>query len=281
MLKYKILIWLFNIKLSLCNCHTEIKQSGFKEGRGSWSATKIGILPKEINESSGLIQASDSTYWTINDGGGKNVLYEVTKKGEALRTQVVENTTNVDWEELTIDDKGTIFIGDFGNNTNDRRNMTIYKVDADKGFSAERLMLHYANQETFPAHRNAQIFDCEAMLAVGDSLYLFSKNRGRNRAVQLYALKATEGSYVLVPKDEIYLKAQVTGAAMSPDGKTFVLLAYGKLYFFESSLGKINFDKPTYCVKMPLKQAESVLFERNNHIIITNEQGEIWQLCKN
>ncbi len=281
MLKYKILIWLFKIKLSLCNCHTEIKHSGFQQGRGTWSATKIGRLPKEINESSGLIQASDSTYWTINDGGGKNVLYEVTKKGAIRQSYPVASSSNVDWEELTTDHKGTVFIGDFGNNNNDRRNLTIYKVNPRKDTSAERITFHYANQETFPAQEKARIFDCEAMLAVGDSLYLFSKNRGGNEAVQLYALKAVEGNYALIPQDEIRLKAQVTGAALSPDAKTFVLLAYGKLYFFDSSSGRINFDKPTYCVKMPLKQAESILFESSSRIIITNEQGEIWQLSKN
>lgn len=283
MLKYKILIWLFNIKLSLCNCHTEIKKSGFQQGRGIWSATKIGILPKEINESSGLIQASDSTYWTINDGGGKNMLFEIAQTGKLIRTQAIPTAKNIDWEELTKDHFGRIFIGDLGNNNNDRKDLLIYRVNPNNGtsFTPERIKIHYANQENFPAMKDSQLFDCEAMFAQGDSLYLFSKNRGGNHLVQLYALKAEAGAYALLPKDEIYLKAQVTGAAMSPDGSAFVLLAYGKLYFFDSSSRDINFKKPKFCVKIPLKQAESIIFESSSRIVITNEQGEIWQLSKN
>jgi hypothetical protein len=283
MLKHALLIWLFKMKLLTCNCHYEIKHSGLQQGRGTWTPTKIGILPKEVNESSGLIPATDSTYWTLNDGGGTNELFEITKTGKLIRTQAIPTAKNNDWEELTKDAVGHIFIGDFGNNNNSRKDLMIYKVNPNKGssFTPERIKIHYANQESFPAIKESKIFDCEAMFAKGDSLYLFSKNRGGNHLVQLYTLKSEAGEYALLPKDEISLKAQVTGAAISPDGSEFVLLSYGKLYFFDSSSADINFKKPKFCVKMPLKQAESITFESNSRILITNEQGEIWQLSKN
>ncbi|HCA83794.1 MAG TPA: hypothetical protein DEP18_08395, partial [Flavobacteriales bacterium] len=58
-----------------------------------------------------------------------NLLIEMNRKGGFVRTLTVEQSKNVDWEELCSDSKGNYFLGDFGNNINKRQNLCVYKLN--------------------------------------------------------------------------------------------------------------------------------------------------------
>jgi len=49
--------------------------------------------------------------------------------GNIKRSINISNAKNIDWEDLTQDDFGHFFIGDFGNNNNKRNDLTIYKIE--------------------------------------------------------------------------------------------------------------------------------------------------------
>jgi hypothetical protein len=71
MLKYKILWFLFNLKASLASYHYDVHELGFQKGKKHLKVERIGHLPKQVNESSGLVyRAQDSTLLTHNDSGG-------------------------------------------------------------------------------------------------------------------------------------------------------------------------------------------------------------------
>lgn len=295
MLKYKILWFLFNVKLSLCNCHTEIKESGFSKGRKYYKVSRIARMPQVVNEGSGLVKTRrKETLFTLNDGGNKPELYEVDLQGNLLTTLPIPNAKNIDWEDLTQDIEDNLYIGDFGNNANNRKDLVIYKInklqlinkvevfekskniDNETLEAIQKINFHYATQDTFPA-RNP-IFDCEAFFWHRDSLYLFSKNRGNDHLVRMYALPAHAGNYVAIPKDSIYIKTMVTGAALSPNGQTFALLTYGKVFLFGVSAGSIDFRRPTFCIKLAKKQAEAITFLNDSDLLVSNEQREIFRL---
>jgi hypothetical protein len=278
LLQSKLLWWLFNLKVASCNCHSEIKKSGFERGGHFYKVSKPIQMPKEINEGSGLIRTSkDSTFWTHNDGGGKTELYEIDKQGHLLSTLPLPKAKNRDWEEITRDDKGNIYVGDFGNNDNTKRELIIYKFPENNPDKMEKISFHYANQERFPPDKKDRNFDCEAFLARGHSLYLFSKNRG-DKSVKLYVLPTQAGEYALLPKDNIFIKTMVTGAALSPDKKQFALLTYGKVFLFSVDNQEVNFRNPIKCFKFAHKQTEAIVFVDSNNLIITNEQGELFRV---
>ena len=88
----------------------------------------IADLPKFLDEVSGTeyIQSSN-LIWMLNDSGNQPKLYAFTKEGKFLR-EVYVKTKNNDWEDLASDHLGNLYIGDFGNNDNDRKHLKIYKV---------------------------------------------------------------------------------------------------------------------------------------------------------
>jgi hypothetical protein len=86
------------------------------------------------------------------------------------------------------------------------------------------------------------------------------------------------GEYSVMPKDQVYFKAQVTGADISPDGTKYALITYGKLLIYGIENGQVNFKKPLKCVKIGKSQTEAVVFENNSKIVFTNEQRKIYSI---
>ena len=277
----KLLYLLFAAKTVFCTCNPD-KANGFDKVYAHYKFTKIGRLPAVAGESSGIAGSQHkNAFWTHNDSGGKPELYEIDLKGKLLSTKPIPDAKNSDWEDLAQDDQGTLYIGDFGNNDNTRRSLTIYKVPPGNA-ATEEITFNYANQKDFPPAREKFNFDCEAFFYHRNNLYLFSKNTSTasaaDRFVRLYQLPAVKGNYAVTPFDSIQVDTQVTSADISPDGKMFALLTYGKILMFAVEHDTIDFKKPMGCFKFVRKQAEALLFINNTDMIVTNEQQEIFRI---
>jgi hypothetical protein len=278
----KLFWWAFTLRVAMCDCHNEKHNEGFVRGKSLYSVTKTGQLPPSMSETSGLALATNqSTFWTHNDGGNPAELYEINLKGEEVNRLKLPKLTNMDWEDLAKDTKGNLYIADVGNNQNQRKDLTIYKINPSQPDNYETIRLNYADQRGFPPTPNERNFDCEATVWYKNKLYLFSKNRSKtNHFVKLYAVPDVAGNYMATVQDSVYSKSMVTAADVSPDGKTLALLTYGKVLLFDVT-EDISFIKPTYCIKLAKGQAEAIAFINNTDFVITNERkGEIWRVKK-
>ena len=83
-------------------------------------------LSKKLDETSGL-EIVNNTLITINDSGNKPVLFYLDKKGNILNERKLDCCKNNDWESLAAD-KNHIYIADFGNNYDTRKNLSIIKI---------------------------------------------------------------------------------------------------------------------------------------------------------
>lgn len=267
-------LWLA-VKTVFCTCQSDHRTNDFKKVKSHYKISKIGKLPAVASESSGLsVNGPDSTFWTHNDSGGKAELYQVGRNGKLLSTKPVPGARNVDWEDITRDDKGHFYIGDFGNNSAPRSSFTIYKFNAADNTS-EQITFKYPVRAAHPP--KAPVNDCEAFFYHQGNLYLFSKNWGKDKVVKLYRLPAEKGNYTASVVDSIRIDAQVTSAAISPDGKTFALLTYGKVLLFNVAGQEINFSKPQGCFRFSHKQTEAIDFLNNTDMLMTNEQGGVYR----
>lgn len=189
----------------------------------------LSKLPNAINESSGIIYFEEQL-WTQNDSGDDPKLYKISNQNDnLLQTVKLLNIKNIDWEGLA-QDSSHLYIGDFGNNGGRRQDLVIYKIlKADLAQESianiEKIAFAYADQTRFDYEAYEHNFDCEAMISVGDSLYLFSKNF-KDEKTRLYSLPKFPGEYVIPPKAEFNVKGSITDAAINKQSDILSITGY-------------------------------------------------------
>jgi hypothetical protein len=258
---------------------------GFAASGQNLTLREVCSLPASLSETSGLESTGPNQFWTHNDSGGQAALYGLDTLGNITRTITLSNATNVDWEDISRDSNGNLYLGDFGNNNNDRKNLRIYKIPSPAGItgntvSAGIIQFSYPDQKAYPPADNQKNFDMEAMLFFKDSLYLFSKNKTLpfNGYTKLYRLPTQPGMYTAVLVDSLYtgtdaIAGQITAAAVSPDGKRVALLSYTKLYVFGGFTGSAFFKGQLTQLDIgSLTQKEGICFADNCTIYITDEE---------
>ena len=247
--------------------------------------TFVAKLPKKIDEASGMVFLKDSTAWLINDSGGADKIYQVNFKGDLLRELKVDNAKNKDWEDMTRDDKGNVYIADTGNNSNRREELIIYKIpnpEQEKGsrIEAKKIKFSYPDQKKFPPKKKNRKYDSEASFYWKDHIYIITKNRAHpfDGEAYIYKVPSKKGKYKatrigsFIPCKE-YATCRITAADISPDGQKIVLLSYGKLWVFTDFVDD-NFTNGNiqFIDLGATTQLEAVCFVDNNTLLLADEK---------
>ncbi|NNE03080.1 MAG: hypothetical protein HKN52_07935 [Eudoraea sp.] len=248
--------------------------------------TYITKLPKKLDENSGIVSLEPNKIWVIEDNGNEDKIYEVSFEGKMLRSLKVKNAKNKDWEDLAKDDKGNLYIGDFGNNNNDRTDLVIYKIPNPQtmpgdSIIAEKIKFNYPEQKAFPPKAAKKQFDTEALFYYDTFLYIITKDRSDPflRQALVYKVPSTKGTYdaqligTFNTCVENPIKCEVTGAAISPDGKKIVLLGYGVLWVItDFSIDTFANATQEFIDLGVNTQLESVCFIDNTTILLSDEE---------
>ncbi len=163
---------------------------------------RIGYLDKKLNESSGIVYENSNSLWTINDGGNSATLYNIDSTGKIIREIDIPDSKNRDWESITLGNNGYLYIGDFGNNNNSREDLVIYRIKfyeilGNDKLDVDKIEFSYDDQDDFPPKDSEMKFDCEAMVAMNDSIFLITKNRSKpyDGKVHIYGLRGDKGKH--------------------------------------------------------------------------------------
>ena len=245
----------------------------------------ISNLSKNLEEVSGTEVVSNSKLiWMLNDGGNKSKIYGVSKKGKIVKVLTVKAKNN-DWEDLTSDEKGNLYIGDFGNNESRRKNLVILKIknkdlSNSKKVDVEKIKFYYPNQSTFPPKKKQLFFDAESFFYYNNSLYIFTKSRVKSKfgKTSLYKVPATKGNHKAEFISDFSnceaMDCWITSADISIDGSKVALLSpssvlifsdFKKDDFLSGKLTKIPFNSNS--------QKEGITFKDNNTLLITDEKA--------
>ncbi|SDT44892.1 hypothetical protein SAMN05192545_3834 [Maribacter dokdonensis] len=246
----------------------------------------IADLPGSLDENSGLATYGDSTVWVIEDGGNKDEIYQINLKGDILKSLKVKNGDNQDWEDLTTDNAGNLYIGDIGNNANKRKDLVIYKlpnptIEPGDKIDAEKIKLHYPDQKDFPPKKEGLFYDSEAIFHHDGKIFIVIKNRSKafTGEAHIYSVPDTKGTYeaTLVGsftpcKD--WKICQITSIDISPKGDRIVALSYGKLFIFTDftwdDFTKGNMQEIDLGAR---SQLESVCFLNDDTLLISDEKA--------
>lgn len=201
----------------------------------------------ELEECSGMTFIAPHALALINDSGNEAKLFIYDTTGNEIMTVSLLGIPNRDWESLAYAD-GILYIGDFGNNANSRRDLEIFKIDVSNLLTKQiwslegRIPFTYEDQKGFPPQDEELHFDLEAMIVERDSIFLFTKNRTKpfNGEVKVYGLStkasAQKAKYLKSFKTNVGLKHfnWVSGASLGPNGDDLFLLGYSKLWYIEN-----------------------------------------------
>lgn len=243
-------------------------------------------LPKKLKEVSGIISSKNNTIWAIADSGNPNEIYEVNSNGAIVNTIELTNVQNNDWEEITSDTEGSLYLGDFGNNDNDRKDLAIYKIDKNdltktSTASTQKTAFYYPEQTDFPPKKKALFYDCEAFFEMNGYFYLFTKNRSKDfdGTTFLYKVPNKAGNFAAEKIGEFktcsdYNHCCITAASISPDKMKMVLLTHSKVWLFEDfNADAFLSGNATELELNNYSQKEAVCFSANDTLLIADEKA--------
>ena len=254
-----------------------------------------------LDEPSGLAASlrNPGVFWTHNDSGDEARIFAVTVDGKLLGEFSVGGADAVDWEAITIDGNGRLYIADMGNNFNNREDLVIYVVPEPEvdpvtpgvggALTVEyAIPFHYPDQGGFPEVDNEN-FDAEAIFWANEKLYVLTKHRS-DFETTLYRfddLAPSESKAISristfdVGGEDRPFGGRVTGADATPDGQRLAVLTYHAVFVFEKPVAgddylsrlvnRIDFDQET------TGQVEAIAWDDAN-LVLTNEQGLIFRL---
>ena len=251
------------------------------------------LLDAAVPETSGL-QLAAGALWTFNDGGNPPVLFRVDSATGRTAQQVrVLNYSNTDWEDIAADGR-YLYVGDFGNNYGDRRNLRLLRVPlaglgpgADT-VSAQAINFYYPDQTTFGGGLNNHDYDCEAVFFRNDSLHLFTKDWADHRT-RYYTVPAVPGTHAAHLKAVFNVNGLVTAADLSPDGTAAALLGYDEttgatfVWLLSNFPGTQFFRGNKRRIELPsaalVGQVEGVCFAGPRRLLVSNERVVVGPLA--
>ena len=223
-----------------CICLVLCSLSAFGQSGGGAkpnpTAVVVDSLPSVLDNTSSLFYWQDGL-WTVNDHGGL-VLYEI----DTLTASIVRQLPSLDTlppfsdMEETAQDDNYFYFGDFGNNhehlRDDLRVLRLAKADLLAGvFRFDTIFFTYEGYDPTQSGGDelpVTDYDCEAMIATSDSLYLFTK-QWTSQQTTCFALPKVPGRYTAHSRGNADVYGLVTGACYRPAQRLLVFSCYSVL----------------------------------------------------
>lgn len=237
-------------------------------------------LDVRLDENSGAMLWKD-TLWFQNDSS-EPFLYGVdSSTGQIIRELEIPGLQMQDWESVA-QDKDFIYFGDFGNNSNYRRNLRVFRL-AKESLSTgqvkpDTIRFYYEDQQDYTYNETLDTdFDCESMVVIEDSVYLFTK-QWISKETTVYALPKVPGDYCAKKIDQFKIDGLITEAFKFPNENTIVLTGYNELlnpffvlleayngnHFFSGEVIKIQVD-------LLINQIEAICLKNDYQCYVSSE----------
>ncbi|WP_432411031.1 hypothetical protein [Rasiella sp. SM2506] len=246
-------------------------------------------MSASLEEISGMETIPQShLIWAISDSHTSATLFGFNPTSQTIEETIpLHGIKNKDWEDMATDAKGNLYIGDFGNNNNKRKDLAIYKIPSitkeKKPITVFTTTFNYEDQTEFPPKKKERNFDVESFIHLNNHFYLFTKNRSSHfdGTVKVYKLPDTLGHHTAklistYKTCDNKTNCRITSATVNFETGMIVLLSNAKLWllkdykkddFFSGSIEEIDLKHRS--------QKESISFKDANTLYIADEKNGI------
>ena len=189
---------------------------------------------RAIPEASGIVKSRryPGIFWVHNDSGNAPLLFAVRGDGRVVRRFRL-SVPNLDWEDIAIDDRGHLYLGDIGNNSVLLRFRTVYQLDEPDPTKPEG----GEGEAPLPVIRTVPYalpqsnrFDAEGLFQEGGEFTVIAKYLdGREAELFAMPLESKAARKVVMPRSAGRLPGFVepaTGADLSEDGTLLAVCSY-------------------------------------------------------
>lgn len=198
------------------------------------------------------------------------------------RNLAVTGASLFDWEDLTVDTLGRLWISDTGDNWKLRSRAELWVLPLPAA----------GDTATGPARRvevawpGNKAWNIESLFCRGNDLYVLTKTPMEARIFRLAGIAGPdpfpEGTVQASDAGSIPVRSRATGADLSPDGSLLVVTAEDEilLYSVDPGAPELQVDTRSFRWRPWIRkdgeaaQIESVAFRRDGSILIANEGGE-------
>lgn len=180
------------------------------------------IRASAIRESSGIAPCKydPQLFWTETDGR-KPILFAIDRQGRS-HGQTVIDVVLTDWEDLSTDHAGHLYIADTGNNDALRRQIAVHEIDEP---DPKSMPAHIPVKQSWVLEFPKEPFDCESLFIWKGRGYVISKVFNNAKAsIYTFPLTPSRKPVVLERLAKLKVESPVTSAALSVDGKKLAIL---------------------------------------------------------
>lgn len=184
------------------------------------------VLTSQTLEGSGLI-AWDGQIWTHNDSGLPRIYSLDKTTGKIVKTFDLP-VKNIDWEEIS-QDNNFLYIGNFGNNSGVRSHLQIYRLRKE-ALQQDKIELDSISFEWPQVNDDGKLlqvnFDCEAMIVMRDTIFLFTKEWKQRHCSRIFKIPAMPGNHTAEYVATLKTRLLITGATYTADKKSIIFCGY-------------------------------------------------------
>jgi len=242
-----------------------------------------------VPECSGIVMSrtQKNICWAIGDSGNGPWVYRfkadfLDGRGLVISSVLkirIAGAGNHDWEDIAVNNKGNLYIGDMGNNFSLRSDLALLKInEPDRTASVikeERFYFHYKEQGMRGPVKNN--FDAEALFAFRNRMYFFTKRR-TDSLTALYRFNQLKETRKNVPVLLGYLHVDdlVTAADCLPEENLVAVLTYRSIWLLQAARGDDFLSGRKWWLPIRAGQCEGITFLDRSRLLICNESGDIF-----
>lgn len=249
------------------------------------SLTRLGT--HTVAESSGLVASRvyPGIYWMIGDSGNPASIYAVNSTGRLVKSFAVSGSTNIDWEDIALDENNNIWIADAGDNSQTRVNYVLYRVPEPNPTGNLVSVTATAFKFIYPDGKK----DSEGVFIWQNIPYVIQKRPANARVYKFPEINASKTVTLEFVGEFKNNNNWITGADISRDGRRLALINDGADYHWivERALGSISindfFIAPInqWRIQFSNNQGEAIGFVDGSYdFVVASETGDFWKIAQ-